>query len=44
MDYADVTIMGKTGWNGGLASALLKVDLCHIAQAQVSKKGKKQLA
>jgi hypothetical protein len=36
--------MGKTGWNGGLGSALSEVDLRHIAQAQVTKAVKKQAA
>jgi hypothetical protein len=44
MGYADVTITGKTGWNDGLGSALSKVDLRHIARAQVIKKAKKQAA
>ena len=42
MDYADVTIMDKTGWNGGLGSAISEVDLRHIAQ--VTKAVKKQVA
>ena len=44
VELVAIPALGKTGWNGGLGSALSEVDLRHIAQAQVSKKVKKQAA